>query len=81
MSNNNFYNVGNYPINKEEITAQPRATNPAWTLRELDSVNTPNVPNNFNYLLMNPQENVCIPFHNNIASRMVEKDYYGMQNH
>ena len=81
LSNNNFYNVGNYPINKEEITGQPRATNPAWTLRELDSVNTPNVPNNFNYLLMNPQENVCIPFHNNIASRMVEKDYYGMQNH
>jgi len=81
LSNNNFYNVGNYPIYKEEITGQPRASHPAWTLRELDSLNTPNVPNNFNYLLMDPQENICIPFHNNIASRMVEKDYYAMEHH
>ena len=81
LTNNNFYNVGNYPVYKDEITGQPRASHPAWTLRELDSVNTPNIPNNFKYLLMNPQENVCIPFHNNIASRMVEKDYYAMENH
>ena len=76
LNNNNLYNVGNYPINYNEITHQPRATHPAWTLRELDSINTPNIPNNFKYLLMDPQENVCIPFHNNVSSRMVEKDYY-----
>ena len=77
---NNFYNQNSYPVHSTEITGQPRATNPAWTLRELDSVNTPNIPNNFKYLLMDPQENVCIPFHNNIASRIVEKDYYSLDN-
>tara|TARA_B100000989_G_C19520358_1_gene463857 strand:- start:2117 stop:2617 length:501 start_codon:yes stop_codon:yes gene_type:complete len=81
LNNNNVYNVNNYPVYREEITGQPRASHPAWTLRELDSVNTPNIPNNFNYLLMDPQENICIPFHNNIESRMVEKDYYAMKHH
>ena len=27
---------------------------------------------------MDPQEHVCIPFHNNVASRIVEKDYFRM---
>ena len=74
---NNLYNQNSYPVYKEEITGQPRATNPAWTLRELDSANA---PNNFKYLHMDPQENVCIPFHNNISSRIVEKDYYTQNN-
>ena len=67
-----------YPIHNEEITNHPRVTDPAWTLRELDSINTPNIPNNFKYLHMDPQEHVCIPFHNNVASRIVEKDYFRM---
>ena len=78
VNNNNIYNQNTYPINNKEITHQPRATDPAWTLRELNSLTEANVPNNFNYLHMDPQENICIPFHNNISSRIVEKDYYGL---
>tara|TARA_Y100000741_G_scaffold262425_1_gene203010 strand:+ start:2388 stop:2888 length:501 start_codon:yes stop_codon:yes gene_type:complete len=71
--NNNLYNRNIYPEHKDEITHQPRATIPAWTVREIDSINT---PNNFKYLFMDPQEHVSMPFHNNISSRIVEKDYY-----
>lgn len=81
LANNNLYYENSYPVNSNEITGQPRATQPAWTLRELDSINTPNIPNNFKYLLMDPQENICRPFHNNISSRIIEKDYYAMNNH
>ena len=78
LLNNNLYYVNSYPVNSNEITGQSRATHPAWTLRELDSIN---IPNNFKYLLMDPQENICRPFHNNISSRIIEKDYYAMNNH
>ena len=77
---NNLYSQNVYPEKKEEITHQPRATNPAWTLRELDSINTPNIPNNFKYLHMDPQEHVCFTFNNNISSRIVEKDYFSLNN-
>jgi len=80
VDNNNLYYVNSYSVNSNEITGQSRATHPAWTLRELDSINTPNIPNNFKYLLMDPQENICRPFHNNISSRIIEKDYYAMNN-
>jgi hypothetical protein len=76
-NNNYLYNKKVYPVNEDEITHQPRATNPAWTLRETDSINT---PNNFNYLLIDPQKNVCIPFHNNLPSRTLEKDYFSINN-
>ena len=76
--NNNLYNQNIYPVQSNEITHQPRATNPAWEVREIDSINTPNIPNNFKYLLLDPQKHVCIPFHNNISSRIVEKDYYSI---
>ena len=78
--NNNIYKVNNYKSYQNEITHQSRTTNPAWTLRELDSINTPNVPNNFKYLFLNPQEHVSIPFNNNISSRIVEKDYFSINN-
>ena len=74
------YNINNYPLESAEITHQPRATDPAWTLRELDSINTPNIPNNFNYLHLNPQEHVSYTFNNNISTRIVEKDYYKLNN-
>tara|TARA_B100000424_G_C22910800_1_gene484543 strand:+ start:111 stop:605 length:495 start_codon:yes stop_codon:yes gene_type:complete len=77
LNNNSLYNKKNYPVIDEEITHQSRVTHPAWTFREVHSENS---VNNFNYLLMNPQENVCIPFHNNISSRIVEKDYYKINN-
>ncbi len=48
---------------------QPRATNPAWTARDLEQ-------SHFYYLPLNPQENVCIPFQNNLSTRILEKDYW-----
>ena len=76
LNNNNIYSQINYPVHTNEVTHQSRYLTPAWTLRELDSNNTPYVPNNFNFLHMNPQEHICIPFNNNISTRIVEKDYY-----
>ena len=58
----------NYPT-CENMTQQPRATHPAWTVRDLEQTNRYILP-------LNPQENVCIPFSNNISSRILEKDYY-----
>ena len=51
------------------ITEQPRATNPAWTARDLEQVNWYILP-------LDPQENVCLPFQNNLSTRILEKDYY-----
>jgi hypothetical protein len=48
---------------------QPRATDPAWTARDLEQ-------SHFSYLHLNPQENVCIPFQNNLSTRILEKDYW-----
>ena len=50
-------------------TEQPRAINPAWTVRDLEQVN-------WDILPLDPQENVCIPFRNNISTRILEKDYF-----
>jgi hypothetical protein len=80
LNNNSLYYQKKYPVHKDEMTHQPRATDPAWTLRELDSINSPSVPNNFKYLHMDPQKHISIPFHNNISSRIVEKDYYSFNN-
>ena len=51
------------------ITEQPRATHPAWTVRDLEQTK-------WNILLMDPQENVNIPFKNNLSTRILEKDYF-----
>ena len=77
LNNNFLYNKKNYRLVDEEITHQSRVSHPAWAFREVHSENS---VNNFNYLPMNPQENVCIPFHNNISSRIIEKDYYKINN-
>ena len=53
----------------QPFTEQPRATNPAWTARDLEQVNWWTLP-------LNPQENVCLPFHNNISTRILERDYF-----
>ena len=58
----------NYPT-IGTVTEQPRATNPAWTARDLEQVNWYILP-------LNPQENVCFPFQNNLSTRILEKDYY-----
>jgi len=56
-----------YPICSQTITEESRAIMPAWTARDLEQ--------NHRYILpLNPQENVCIPFQNNISTRIIEKD-------
>ena len=53
-------------------TDQTRATDPAWTARDLEQVDWWTLP-------LDPQENVCIPFRNNLSSRILEKDYFQAQ--
>ena len=67
------YNVPNqaiqYPTCRQLTTEQSRATNPAWWYRDLEQ-------NNFEYPPLNPQANVCVPFQNNLSTRILEKDYF-----
>jgi hypothetical protein len=58
-----------YPSCKNLYTEQSRAIAPAWMVRDAEQ-------NNFDYPLLNPQENVCYPFQNNLSTRILEKDYY-----
>ena len=58
-----------YPLNNESITKQPRATNPAWTARDLEQVDWYTLP-------LNPQENTCLPFQNNLNTNLLEKDFF-----
>ena len=67
------YNVPNeaiqYPTCNNVFTDQSRATNPAWWYRDLEQVD-------WYYPPLNPQENTCIPFLNNLSTRILEKDYF-----
>jgi hypothetical protein len=54
---------------KGEFTQQPRTTHPRWETRDLEQVN-------WHYHHLDPQEHVCMPFHNNLNTRILEKDYY-----
>ena len=58
----------NYP-STQPFTEQSRATHPAWLYKDLEQTNWAILP-------LNPQENVCLPFHNNLSTRILEKDYY-----
>ena len=58
----------NYPVCLPS-TEQPRATHPAWTAKDLEQVNWYILP-------LDPQENVCIPFQNNLSTRILERDYF-----
>jgi hypothetical protein len=48
---------------------QSRVTNPAWWYRDLEQVNWQILP-------LNPQENTCMTFQNNLSTRILEKDNY-----
>ena len=48
---------------------QSRVTHPAWMYRDLEQVD-------WWPMILNPQENVCKPFHNNLNTRLLEKDYW-----
>jgi len=67
------YNVSNEPIQYPKcdnlFTEQSRATNPAWWYRDLEQIK-------HQYPQLNPQVNVCLPFQNNLSTRILEKDYY-----
>jgi len=67
------YNVSNeqiqYPNCSKLTTEQSRATNPAWWYRDLEQVD-------WYYLPINPQLNTCLPFQNNLSTRVLEKDYF-----
>jgi len=73
--NYNNYQKINVKSNKisyptcSSFTDQSRVTNPAWKYRDLEQVDWYILP-------LNPQENTCIPFQNNLSTRILEKDYF-----
>ena len=67
------FNVPNqaiqYPSCNNTFTQESRATNPAWWYRDLEQVN-------WYYPQINPQINTCLPFQNNLSTRILEKDNF-----
>ena len=58
-----------YPKCNQTVTQQSRATHPAWMYKDLEQSNR--YP-----LFLNPQANTCIPFHNNLNTRLLERDNF-----
>jgi hypothetical protein len=58
-----------YPSNSSMFTEESRTIMPAWTARDLEQVNWYELP-------LDPQENTCMPFQNNISTRILEKDNF-----
>ena len=58
-----------YPTCSNLYTEQSRAIAPARTARDLEQVDWYTLP-------LDPQENTCIPFLNNLNTRILEKDYF-----
>jgi hypothetical protein len=58
-----------YPVNTSLTTEQSRVITPAWMVRDLEQVD-------WYYPPLNPQENTCMPFLNNLSSRILEKDNF-----
>jgi hypothetical protein len=50
-------------------TDQSRATHPAWEYRDLEQTK-------WGILPLNPQENTCFTFQNNLSTRILEKDIF-----
>mgnify|MGYP001173342708 FL=1 len=66
------HNVVNKPINygtTKGSVEQSRATHPAWELRDVQQ-------KRFDDLPFDPQAHVVLPFHSNLQTRILEKDYY-----
>ena len=57
-----------YP-NCQPFIDETRTTHPAWMYRDLEQTR-------WYPLFLNPQENTCFPFHNNLNTRILEKDNY-----
>lgn len=54
---------------QKAFTDETRASHPAWQYRDLEQTR-------WEYPLLDPQENICKPFHNNVSTRILEKDYF-----
>jgi hypothetical protein len=63
------YKPINFPIVPFAITDQPRTTNPAWQLRDLERIS-------WDYPLFEHQNHTEMRFVNNINSRQIEKDNF-----
>lgn len=53
------------------LTDETRATHPAWMYRDLEQTR-------WYPLHLNPQEHTCIPFYNNLSSRIIQKNEYSV---
>jgi len=51
------------------FTDETRTTHPAWMYKDLEQTRK-------HPLFLNPQENLCMPFMNNLNTRILEKDNY-----
>lgn len=59
----------NYKECNAPVTDETRTTHPAWLYKDLEQ--------DHRYILpLNPQENTCIPFQNNLNTRLLERDYF-----
>lgn len=58
-----------YPTCSETVTHESRTTHPAWLYRDSEQVDWYTLP-------LNPQENTCMPFLNNVNTRIIEKDRF-----
>ena len=57
-----------FPVSSA-CTDQTRTTHPAWTYRDLEQTK-------WDYLHLDPQENTCLPFQNNLSTRILERDNF-----
>jgi hypothetical protein len=58
-----------YQHNSSLFVEDTRATCPAWTFRDKEQVD-------WYYPPLDPQENTCFSFQNNVSTRILEKDYF-----
>ena len=78
--NKNNYTLHNTVSSKRNYTSnfmnteQSRAILPTWQTRDLQQ-------DNFNYLHLDPQKNTCIPFYNNLNTRILDRDYFVKKTH
>ena len=67
------FNVKNnkidYPSCNNLFTEESRTIAPAWMVRDYEQVD-------WYYPPLDPQENTCFPFQNNLSTRILEKDYF-----
>jgi hypothetical protein len=66
--NNKILNIS-FPNKSLPFTDETRATHPSWMYRDLEQ--SRKYP-----LFLDPQENICKHFHNNLSTRILERDKY-----